>query len=43
VEHSVSNAESEEKKNLRLTISVMTATVIKSAMQLLGIKVPDKM
>jgi arginyl-tRNA synthetase len=43
VEHSVSNAENEEKKNLRLTISVMTATVIKSAMQLLGIKVPDKM
>ena len=43
VEHSVSNAENEEKKSLRLTISVMTATVIKSAMQLLGIKVPDKM
>jgi arginyl-tRNA synthetase len=43
VEHSVSNAENEEKKTLRLTISVMTATVIKSAMQLLGIKVPDKM
>ncbi len=42
-EHSVSNAENEEKKNLRLTISIMTATVIKSAMQLLGIKVPDKM
>ena len=43
VEHSVANAETEEKKNLRLTISIMAATVIKSAMQLLGIKVPDKM
>jgi len=43
VEHSVANAENEEKKNLRLAISVMTATVIKSAMNLLGINVPDKM
>ncbi len=42
-EHSVANAESEEKKLLRLQISVMTATVIKSAMQLLGIKVPERM
>ncbi|HEV8084661.1 MAG TPA: arginine--tRNA ligase [Chitinophagaceae bacterium] len=43
VEHSVTNAESEEKKLLRLQISMMTATVIKSAMQLLGIKVPERM
>ncbi|HSQ43549.1 MAG TPA: arginine--tRNA ligase [Ginsengibacter sp.] len=43
VEHSVASAESEEKKNLRLRISVMTATVIKSALQLLGIKVPERM
>ncbi len=43
VEHSVSNAESDEKKDLRLHISVMTATVIKSALQLLGIKVPERM
>ena len=43
VEHSVANAESEEKKNLRLHIAVMTATVIKSALQLLGIKVPERM
>ncbi|KAA9040496.1 arginine--tRNA ligase [Ginsengibacter hankyongi] len=43
VEHSVANAESEEKKNLRLRISVMTAIVIKSALQLLGIKVPERM
>jgi arginyl-tRNA synthetase len=42
-EHSVANAENEEKKKLRLTISVMTATVIKSGLQLLGIKVPDRM
>jgi arginyl-tRNA synthetase len=42
-EHSVANAENEGKKKLRITISVMTATVIKNAMHLLGIKVPDKM
>ena len=43
VEHSVANAESDEKKSLRLHISVMTATVIKSALELLGIKVPERM
>ena len=43
VEHSVANAESEEKKILRIHISVMTATVIKSALQLLGIAVPERM
>jgi arginyl-tRNA synthetase len=42
-EYSVANAESEEKKILRVHISVMTATVIKSALELLGIKVPDRM
>ncbi len=42
-EHSVTHAETGEKKILRLHISVMTATVIKSAMQLLGIKVPERM
>jgi arginyl-tRNA synthetase len=42
-EHSVANAESEEKKILRLHIAVMTATVIKSAFQLLGIAVPERM
>src|SRR5665213_2075870 len=40
-EHSVANAETEEKKQLRLNISIMTSTVIKSALQLLGIKVPE--
>ena len=43
VEHSVANAESEEKKILRLHIAVMTATIIKSALQLLGIRVPERM
>jgi arginyl-tRNA synthetase len=43
VEHSVANAETEEKKILRVHISVMTATVIKSALQLLGIAVPERM
>ncbi|MEP7232589.1 MAG: arginine--tRNA ligase [Ginsengibacter sp.] len=42
-EHSVANAESEEKKSLRLHISTITAMVIKSALQLLGIKVPERM
>ena len=42
-EHSVVNAENEEKKTFRLCLSVMTANIIKSAMELLGIKVPDKM
>jgi arginyl-tRNA synthetase len=41
--HSVLNAESEEKKQLRLRISEMTANVIRSAMGLLGIKVPERM
>jgi arginyl-tRNA synthetase len=42
-EHSVINAESEEKKKLRLQLSEMTANVIASAMGLLGIKVPERM
>ena len=42
-EHSVMNAESEEKKQLRFTLSEMTANVIASAMGLLGIKVPERM
>jgi arginyl-tRNA synthetase len=42
-EHSVLSAETEEKKQLRLRISEMTANVIKSAMSLLGIKVPERM
>jgi arginyl-tRNA synthetase len=42
-EHSIANAESEEKKQLRLQIAIMTSNVIKSSMQLLGIRVPDRM
>lgn len=42
-EHSVMNAESDEKKQLRLKLSEMTANVISSAMGLLGIRVPERM
>jgi arginyl-tRNA synthetase len=42
-EHSVVNAESEEKKQLRLQLSEMTANVIASGMELLGIKAPERM
>lgn len=42
-EHSVLNAEAEEKKQLRLRLSEMTANMIASGMSLLGIKVPDRM
>jgi len=42
-EHSVLSAETEEKKQLRLKISELTANVISSAMALLGIKVPERM
>lgn len=41
--HSISKAESEEKKQLRLMIIVMTASVLRHAMHLLGIKLPEKM
>jgi arginyl-tRNA synthetase len=42
-EHSVMSAESEEKKQLRLQLSKLTANVIASAMGLLGIRVPERM
>jgi len=42
-EHSISRAESSEKKQLRLRIAVMTANVIRSGMSMLGIAVPEKM
>ena len=41
--HSISKAESEEKKNLRLMIIVMTASVLRHGMGLLGIRLPEKM
>lgn len=42
-EHSVANAESEEKRQLRLRLSEMTSVVIASALQLLGMRVPERM
>ena len=42
-EHSVMNAESEGKKQLRLQLSEMTANVIAAGMSLLGIRVPERM
>jgi arginyl-tRNA synthetase len=42
-EHSVLNAETKEKKQLRLQLSEMTAHVIATGMSLLGIIVPEKM
>jgi arginyl-tRNA synthetase len=39
----VLNAESEEKKQLRLQLCQLTANVIKDAMSLLGIRVPERM
>ncbi len=42
-EHSVMNAESDDKKQLRLLICELTANVIASGMQMLGIKVPERM
>lgn len=41
--HSIANAETEEKKQLRLMIASLTAAVIRNAMGLLGIEVPEKM
>jgi arginyl-tRNA synthetase len=37
------NAESNDKKQLRLLICELTANVIESGMQMLGIKVPERM
>ena len=42
-EHSIANAESDEKKKLRIAISALTAKVIKKSMQVLGIEVPERM
>jgi len=41
--HSVSKAETEEKKQLRLMMIVMTAQVLRHAMNLCGIRLPEKM
>jgi arginyl-tRNA synthetase len=42
-EHSIINAETPEKKELRLQLAQLTANVIKSGMGLLGINVPEQM
>ena len=42
-EHSVANAETEEKQQLRIKTVILTANLIKSGMQLLGIGVPERM
>jgi arginyl-tRNA synthetase len=41
--HSIANAETLEKKALRLRLAQLTAAVLKSAMALLGIKMPERM
>lgn len=41
--HSISKAENEEKKQLRIMIIVMTAMVMRHAMNMLGISLPEKM
>ncbi|NCI51138.1 arginine--tRNA ligase [Sediminibacterium roseum] len=42
-EHSIANAESEEKKILRLQLAQLTAQAIKNGMGVLGIRVPERM
>lgn len=42
-EHSIVNAETEDKKNLRLQLAQLTAHTIKTSMALLGIQVPERM
>ena len=42
-EHSIANAETDAKKQLRLQIAGMTANTIQSGMQLMGIRVPERM
>lgn len=42
-ELSIGKAESEEKKQLRLKLAMLTANILKSGMQLLGAQVPERM
>jgi len=41
--HSISKAENEEKKQLRLMIIIMVARVMRHAMGTMGIRLPEKM
>jgi arginyl-tRNA synthetase len=42
-EHSIANAENEEKKKLRLQLALITTNILKNGMQLLGADVPERM
>jgi len=42
-EHSINNAESEEKKQLRIQLAILTAATLSKAMRALGIDVPEQM
>ncbi len=42
-EHSINNAETDEKKILRLQLAALTAQTLKTGMAVLGIPVPEKM
>ena len=42
-EHSIANAETLDKKQLRLQLAVMTANTLKSGMELLGTRMPERM
>jgi arginyl-tRNA synthetase len=41
--HSISKAESAEKKQLRIMLIIMIASILRHGMQLLGIRLPEKM
>ena len=41
--HSIGNAETAEKKQLRLQLAIMTSNVLKKGMGFLGIEVPERM
>lgn len=42
-QHSIANAESDEKKSLRIYLSKLTAQVLQRGMSVLGIRVPERM
>jgi arginyl-tRNA synthetase len=42
-DNSITRAENEEKKNLRLMIIILTAQVLRHSMNMLGIRLPEKM
>jgi arginyl-tRNA synthetase len=42
-EHSIANAENDEKKTLRLQLAALTSQVIRTGMSVLGIAVPERM